>query len=190
MWIDMLSLSRTPNLGGAIPGRKMLGRLLEEVIEHPAEPQPLFLGFGGIQLATASYLRESVFQFKSILRKRRSTLYPVIANAHPFIVDEIREIANSLNDVFVVCTNPGDGSVANVEIVGQLDPKQKMTLDAVIELRVADASTLMKKFGTQEQTTRTTAWNNRLAALSSRGVLREFQSGRSKSYQPLFDEVM
>lgn len=189
MHIDIHSLSGTPNLGGAIPGRHMLGLLLGEVVEHPPEPQPLFLDFRGIELATASYLRESVFEIKSIMRQRRSTLYPVIANANEFVRDEIREIAISMNDVIVVCLRTADGDVSDVGIIGQLDPKQKMTFDAVKKLGAADATTLMEKYGDQEQTKRTTAWNNRLSSLASRGLLREFQNGRAKSYQPLFDEV-
>jgi hypothetical protein len=189
MRIDFFELSGTPNLGGAIPGRHMLGLLLNQVLVHPTEPQPVFLDFQRIDLATASYIRESVFGYKSIMRQRRSTLYPVIANANEFVRDEIKEIAISTNDAIAVCDLSSDGAVSGVEIIGQLDPKQKMTFEAVLQLRVADATTLMEKYGDQEQTKRTTAWNNRLSSLAARGLLREFQNGRAKSYQPLFDEV-
>lgn len=189
MILDLLDISGSSQLGGAIPGKHMLSRLLGKVVEHPINPQPVFLDFQGIEIATASYIRESVFEFKTMMRSRRSTLYPVIANASEIVLDEVREIARSMNDVIVTC-DLENMVVKNVQIVGQLDPKQKMTFDAVLKIKEADASMLMEQYGNQEQTTRTTAWNNRLSNLAMSGLLREFPRGRSKTYRPLFDEVM
>ena len=73
-------------------------------------------------------------------------------------------------------------------IVGELDPKQKLTFDLVRQLRETDAAELMRDHGESEKTTVQTAWNNRLASLANLGLVVEMSQGRSKRYRPLFAE--
>ena len=60
MRIGLRELEVSGVLAGARAGRRMLGRLLERVGNDPQEPELLFLDFDGVQVATASFLRESV----------------------------------------------------------------------------------------------------------------------------------
>ena len=60
-------------LSGALNGRSAFGRLLPFVVAEPNQPEPLFLDFGGIEVATASYLRESVLALRDVIRGRDST---------------------------------------------------------------------------------------------------------------------
>lgn len=188
MKIDIADLAETSHLAGALQGRKLFARLSDGRFEYPHEPTPLFLDFQGVEIATASYLRESVLKFKNHMRANRTTLYPILANASETVEEEVAVIAEATNDAFLTCELGGDERVTDVRLLGSLDPKQRMTFDAINEIGSADAPSLMKRFGAQEKTTRTTAWNNRLASLSTRGLIKEFSQGRAKRYEAMFGE--
>ncbi|MBY5903940.1 hypothetical protein HFO88_26860 [Rhizobium leguminosarum] len=188
MRISLMQISESPVLAGAVNGKIAFAGMIKNIPDAAVPPQALFLDFGGIDVATASYLRESVFALKTYLRSRSSSYYPVIANANADIWDELAVIANAKNDVMVTCTLLDDGATNNVELVGSLDPKQQMTFELVLKFDEVDANYLMEQFGEAEKTKSTTAWNNRLASLSARGIIREYTKGRSKYYRPLLME--
>lgn len=186
--IPLVQISDSVVLAGAVNGKVAFSDMIKSVPDATVTPQPLFLDFGGIDVATASYLRESVFALKSYLRTKNSSYYPVVANANEDIWDELSVIAHAKNDVIITCDLADDGTTTAVELVGNLDPKQQMTFDLVLKYDEVDANSLMVQFGEAEKTKSTTAWNNRLASLASRGIIREFTKGRSKYYRPLLME--
>lgn len=158
-------------------------------IPEPDDPEPLFIDFAKVEVATASFLRESMFALKSYMRTNGSKFYPVAANVNQAIKDELSVLADAKNDAIMTCHLDDTGHVADAELVGELDPKQQMTFSLVLKLNGADANSLMEKFGADEKMKNTTAWNNRLAGLVARGVVREFSNGRAKFYRPLFEEA-
>lgn len=187
MKIVITDLCETTILAGALNGQTAFTRLLQAANPEPREPEPLFLDFSGTEVATASFLREAVFVFKAHLRLQSSNFYPVVANIDDAIRDELDILADAKNDVLLVCDLGTDELVSEVAMVGRLDPKQEITFDLVQNLQEVNASGLMKRLGDKEKTTSVTAWNNRLAGLVSRGVIREFTRGRSKIYRPLLE---
>ena len=138
-------------------------------------------------MATASFLRESVLAFRDLVRGRRSTFYPVVANANDAVRDELVELMRARGDVLMACALDAHGGVTEVGLIGDLDPKQRMTFDIVREHGETDAGELMRTYGESEGLKHTTAWNNRLAALAARGLLMEVSQGRAKRYRPLFE---
>ena len=58
MEISMRTVGNGSVLAGAVNGKAALRRLLEMASAEPEKPEPLFLDFAGIDVATASYLRE------------------------------------------------------------------------------------------------------------------------------------
>src|SRR5882724_7589659 len=80
----------SPVLAGAINGRKALARLLDRTAREPTAPETVFLDFDGVEVATASFLRESVLAFRDAVRRRRSNLYPAIANANELVAEELQ----------------------------------------------------------------------------------------------------
>ncbi|MDR4308494.1 hypothetical protein IHQ68_17890 [Chelatococcus sambhunathii] len=166
-----------------------MSRLVEATTAEPANPEPVFLDFSSVQVATASYLRESVLAFRDLVRGRRSTFYPVIANANDDVRDELKELMRLRGDVLMVCTLGPAGDVNMARLIGDLDPKQRMTFDLVHEHGETDAGELMRAYGESEGLKHTTAWNNRLAALAARGLLMEVSQGRAKRYRPLFEDA-
>jgi hypothetical protein len=71
--------------------------------------------------------------------------------------------------------------MTGARILGEVDPKQRVALESVRLLGEADAATLQKRFA--DENVGVTAWNNRLAALSAKGILVATQRGRAKSYR-------
>jgi hypothetical protein len=88
-----------------------------------------------------------------------------------------------------VCKLNGRAKPVKSWLIGELDPKQKITFDLVHELGEADASKLMEAYGEQEGLKHTTAWNNRLATLAGRGLVIEIRQGRAKRYRPLLKKA-
>ena len=189
MRLNIAFLCDGPVLSGALNGKTAFATIVKTVSDEPLKPTPLFLDFKEVEIATASYIRESVFALKSYFRSVNSKFYPVVANANNFVYDEILLIANAKGDAILSCQIDINESVSEINLIGQLDPKQKLTFDLVNELRGVDANQLMAKYGASEQTKNPTAWNNRLASLVSKGLVREFTQGRSKYYRPLIEEV-
>jgi len=178
-------LTPGPALSGALRGQELLAKLLPEAAAEPPSPQPLFLDFNGIDSATASFLRESVLVFRDMVRSRRSTIYPVIANASELVQEDLKELVRSRGGVLLTCRLADDDSVSEPGMIGDLDPKQQLTFDLVRERGQTDAMELMREHGASELVG-ATAWNNRLSSLAALGLLiEEMSTGRTKRYRPL-----
>ncbi|MEY2395084.1 MAG: hypothetical protein QOF94_1429 [Acidobacteriaceae bacterium] len=186
MKISMQKIGNSSVLAGALNGRSALGRLLDMVAAEPAGAEPVFLDFAGVDVATASYLRESVSAFRNAIRGRDSQYYPVIANPNEAVRDELLELARARGDVFITCALADDGTVSGTGFVGDLEAKQLLTFKLVQERGETDAGELMREYGSRETMRHTTAWNNRLSALASLGLVVEMRQGRLKRYRPLF----
>lgn len=190
MNIDMKKVAGSSILAGASNGKNVLAKLLATTIREPLQPEPIFFDFLRVDVATASFLRESVLMFRNVVRSQRSNLYPVIANANSDICDELHELVDGQrSDVLVACSRNELGMVKDVKLIGELEPVQRRTFDLVRELGETDAGELMRAHGTTDRTTRTTAWNNRLASLAFLGLVVEVSEGRTKRYKPLFGDL-
>lgn len=188
IWMNELIDGEARVLAGALSGRRILAKLVDLTSNEPESPEPVFLDFGGIEVATASFLRESVLAYRDTVRRRRSNLYPVIANANDLVAEELKVLVATHGNVLMLCSLDDQGQPHRPRLVGELDPKQRMTFDLVRQRRETDAAELMREHGESERTTVQTAWNNRLAALASLGLVVEMSQGRAKRYRPLFAE--
>jgi hypothetical protein len=186
MRIGMKEVGKSPVLAGALNGRSALGRLLELVRSEPENPELIFLDFSGIEAATASYIRECVAGFRDVIRGRESLYYPVIANPNEAVRDELLELARGRGDVFMTCVLTKDGKIRRPALIGELEAKQQLTLKLVQDRGETDAGELMREHGKDEKVRHATAWNNRLSALASLGLVVEMRHGRLKRYRPLF----
>ena len=175
----------TSVLAGAQSGRRAFAKLIDATAQEPLEPEPFYLDFADVDIATASFLRESVLQFRDAVRRQRSKLYPVVANANAQVLEELVLLVQANNDAVMVCTLGQQGPPRKATVLGMLDPKQKLTFELVSRKGETDASELMRDHGADEAV-KQTAWNNRLAALANLGLIYEVSEGRAKRYRPLF----
>jgi len=187
MRIYMSKLGNAEVLAGAVNGRKVFEKLLERTEKEPAVPEPLFLDFAGVNVATASFLRETVLAYRDAVRRRRSNFYPVIANANQVVEEELKILVSTGGDVLMLCLLDENELPHEPRLLGKLDPKQRLTFDLVQKRGVTDAAELMREYGKGENIQKT-AWNNRLAALAGLGLVVELVEGRTKRYRPLFAE--
>ncbi len=183
MRIKLVDFAREDVLAGSDTGRQVQARLLGLASREPDTPQALFLDFESIEVATASFLREGILGFRDAVRLRGSKFYPVIANAGALVLDELSVLVRSLGQAAITCALTPAGMVKRVELVGELEPKQRITFDLVEARGETDAASLMRE---QSEQVGQTAWNNRLAALASMGLIVEMSQGRSKRYRKLF----
>lgn len=173
-------MSNQEVLGGSEEGKLLMSRLLVQLTE-PSLPEPLFLDFAGVLVATASFLREGILAYRHHLRARGSMLYPVIANAGVKVLDDLRLLLDARNDAIFACALSRRNVTSDVQLLGRLDDKQATALHLVSKLRDADTATLIKHGDVEA--VRATAWNNRLAALVQKGLIMETVHGRAKRFR-------
>jgi hypothetical protein len=186
--VNMAEVGGGAILSGAASGRNALASLLTATAVEPALPTPVFLNFAWVDVATASFLRESILTFRDFVRGRRSNFYPVVANPNADVRDEFEELVCIRGDVLMACMLDDSGNVIDATPIGQLEPKQQLTFDLVRRHGETDAGELMRKYAKSEKV-HTTAWNNRLAGLAARGLVIEVSQGRAKRYKALFEKV-
>jgi len=177
-------IANTNVLAGATNGKLALGELIARLPKAEI-PKVIILDFSGVEVATGSFLREAVLAFRDYCRINRSNLYPVVANLSCEVAEELEFVLNDLGQALVICAYT-DSLLNKGRIIGILDEKQRIALNAVSEFGQADAGQLQKKYNEHENIS-ITGWNNRLAALSLKGILMEFKSGRSKVYRPIVE---
>jgi hypothetical protein len=185
--ISIKDLTGRQVLAGTLNGRKVFAKLLDQIGGDTTEPELVFLDFDGVQVATASFLRETVFSFRDNVRRSRSNFYPVVANANEAVKEELNILAKSDSDVLMLCSLDNSNRPRNPHLAGELDPKQRLTFNLVCSCRETDAAQLMREHGKEEKV-KQTAWNNRLAALANLGLICELNQGRTKRYRTLFAE--
>jgi hypothetical protein len=182
MRMNIAELAGGEILAGSLNGRKALVELLSHTAE-PAEPEACFLDFQDVTVATASFLRDSVLEFRRAVRGKRSTLYPVVANATDEILDDLALVLRFRNDAMLACDLTPSNKTSNVRVIGLLEAVQRETFNLVAKHGEVDA-----RFLTHDRKSALvapTAWSNRLAALVAKGLIIERSRGRSKSYKPV-----
>lgn len=171
-------------LSGAIPGRKLLSVLIAATPAVLA-PTPAFLDFASIEVATASFLREAVIGFRDYARQSLPNIYPAVANPTSAVAEELDFFVRARGDVLWACQLDAEDAVVGARLIGDLDPAQRSTFDAAVSLGAITAPELAARYA--DQRIGATAWNNRLSALATKGLLVERKQGKSKSFSPLLE---
>jgi len=177
-------------LAGSENGKQALVKLITTV-QRPSSVEPLFLDFSGIHSATGSFLRESVLGFRDYCRSQIPDLYPVVANASESVLEDLQIMLENKKDLLLTCTLDGKGKTTDVQLIGVVDNIQKETIAAVNSAGEADAVRLAEQEASaskdRTKEVQATKWNNRLAALASKGILVETRHGRAKRYRSILE---
>ncbi|MDX1170674.1 DUF4325 domain-containing protein [Sinorhizobium medicae] len=171
-------------LTGSLAGRKVLSDLIAAA-QPGASGKIVFLDFTGVEVATSSFLRECVIGFRDFARTSQANLYPVVANAGPSVIEELDFFARQRGDVFWTCIRDLGGTLADVKLVGELEPVLHATFEHVKRLGEATAPQLAAL--SEDEGIKPTAWNNRLASLAAKGLVVERRVGKTKNFAPLLE---
>ncbi len=173
-------------LSGGTAGRKLLTALIAAIL--PSDRQMVvFLDFDGIEVATASFLREGVIGFRDYARRSLQNVYPIAANLAPAVLEELEFFVRARGDALWSCDIDADGVVSAARVIGDLDPAERMTFEAVMKLGPVTAPELAAQF--LDQKIGPTAWNNRLSGLAAKGLVIEQKQGKSKSFSSVLEAV-
>jgi hypothetical protein len=182
--LPMLQPGDEPVLAGRLSGKRAflsaLGRL--PVI---AEPTLILLDFAGVDLATSSFLSESVLPLRDHLGVRGQPGYVVAANLNDVVREEIEEMLRRSGDALITCTNTA-GGIRDVQLCGKLEDKLRETLGLVSSKGETTAAALQKECRDTDPVG-PTAWNNRLATLAAKRLVVEVLQGRTKKYRPVLE---
>lgn len=170
-------------LAGAGLGTAVFGTL---VTSRPTQAQPTvqFLDFQGVDVATASFLREAILAYRDHCRAAFPAIYPVLANLAETVEEELANLLVQRSDAMACCHLSDSSHASRARVIGTLESKQAEALRLVIDAGAVDAPTLArgekgaKKVGP-------TAWNNRLAALAKKSLVLSAPEGRSVVFRPV-----
>lgn len=182
MLIPIAELTGQAILAGAGPGRVLLSQLTSI---SPSAGDVIYLDFRDVEVATASFLREGVVAYRDFIRSRYPSRSVVVANASERVLEELEFFLSHRRDAMWAC-NLEDGRHTTARVIGELDDTQWRTLKSVSELGTASAPELAV-LHQGESTIGTTAWNNRLQSLASKGLLLEGRVGKSKHFRPVLE---
>ena len=182
--INIFELAGISVLSGATRGQQFLSKLISTA-RRAGQPEPLFLDFAGIDLMTSSFFRAGLLPFRNYCVEKLG-LYPVLANISEDTLDEIDLVLAPIRDAVILCRLNAKERVSEARIFGILDEKQRLTFEAVVEAKEADAGILKHRFRKSDEIG-ITGWNNRLAALVAKGLLIETPKGRGKVYRPVLE---
>lgn len=171
-------------LSGSLLGRKVFADFIAQA--PPVEnPTVVFLDFEGVEVATSSFLRESVLAFRDTCSQSLVNLYPVVANANESVLEELQFYLRERSDAIWCCQVDEDGMISNPKIIGwsKLEDGQRQTLEYVKQLKRASAPMLFK----ENDAVQATGWNNRLSALAAKRLLIERREGKSKVFSTVLE---
>ncbi len=174
-----------PILSGVRAGRHAFAQMAAKATP-PVSEETAYLDFSGIEVATGSFLRESVMAFRDYARSTLPYLYPVVANPSEAVTEELVFLLKHRKDVLWSCRLSADGDVTEGTVLGELDTGHRIAFDLVSRLRTASAPDLAAQ---GDASIGPTAWNNRLAFLASRGLLMERRAGKSKMFTPVLEII-
>ena len=169
-----------PILAGRLDGKRVFARVIEDV-PPIKQPSILMLDFASVELATSSFLGETVLPLRDHLRARRPPIYLVVANLNEKVQEELDELLHRIGDALLSCQFAPGADPRNVQLLGILKPELLETWELV---RLMGETTAVELFSSaKSDRIGPTAWNNRLTALASKGLVVEFPQGRLKKYR-------
>jgi hypothetical protein len=171
-------------LQGRLHGRRDFARLCE-LMSAASPGEVVYLDFAGVDLVTGSWVHAALVPLIRWAADERNDLFPVIFNARSEWLDDLALVAEFAHQCYLVA----EGQPASrARLVGSLDPGQRTTLEALLELDEATGAELERQ--RPGDGIKATAWNNRLRDLYEKRLLRRVRHGREQRYSPVVQEVM
>jgi hypothetical protein len=185
MVITLATVLGTTQLQGDTLGRKHYARLCE-LLSDLGSGEIVMLDFKGVNVVTGSWINATLVPLYRRAAEVDIDLFPILCNADADWLDDLTLLAKWTNQCYLVakqCKLP----VKRAMLIGSLDPAQRSTLDAVIEVGEVTGAELERQKPAEQ--IRATAWNNRLKDLHERRLLRRIKRGRQQVYSPVVEVI-
>jgi hypothetical protein len=174
-----------PHLQGKLPGKRHFARLCD-VLSGTPSGTVVNLDFKGVEVVTASWVNALFTPFFQWAGSDEIDLFPVIANlAVREWVDEFALVADWTHRCFLI--GSGVCPLKRARAVGPLDPGQRTTLTAVLQLGPTTGAELERRW--EADAVRATAWNNRLRDLHDKRLVHKERRGREQVYTAVLQEI-
>jgi len=184
MIVKLHDVAGGEQLSGATNGLRAM-TLIAQSLPLNLDGSLLILDFSGIEIATGSFLRSLIFSLRDFCLEHRRGVALVLANLNEAVQEELTDRLRSMREAIVTCKLSPTGDVTSARVVGILEERQAETLAAVMRAGETDAPTLAGN--DHESDASANKWNNRLAALVAKGILKERRSGRVKRYSAVLE---
>ena len=171
--VVLRNVGQTSTLAGAAAGRAAAATL--RTITRTMSSLWV-LDFAGIELITASAFREAILSTVRWAADDGGAC--LLANVNEVTCEEGLIAAAQAGSVLLFC-KLDDSTITDVVARGPLDAKLETAFGLVLRLGEAHAKAVSDASG---EDTVTTAWNNRLVALTRMGLLTERKVGKTKYY--------
>jgi hypothetical protein len=163
---------------GVAKARKLLARLIIWSADNNPK-DTVVLDFRGVEVASASFLREAVLAFRDYVRVYQPDAFPVVGNLSDAIREEFDVLLRQRGEAMLGCVIDATGAVIKVEVLGELEPGLDTTL---AEVRQHGQLTLGDLRKTNEDVKAST-WSNRLASLVRQGFVIPDQDANRRVYR-------
>jgi hypothetical protein len=174
------------HLQGKLPGKQHFAKLCG-VLSNVPPGTTVYLDFEKVVVLTGSWVNALFVPFFQWASGEQNDLFPVICNlADKTWIDEFALVADWSHRCFLVADGPPPSKRARA--VGPLDPGQKATFAAVLELGPVTGAELERQWKTE--TIKATAWNNRLRDLYDKRLIRRERRGREQVYSSVLKEIV
>lgn len=184
MIVKLVEVTGTESVSGETNGLTAMLTVARSIPQDSKEPR-VFVDFSGIGIATGSFLRAFTIGLRDFCNEHRPGVSVILANVNDTVREELVDRLRVMREAVVTCKLSAKGSVSAPQVVGVLEEKQMETLRAVNERGEVDAPMLAAR--DSESDASANKWNNRLALLASKGILKERREGRIKRYSPVLE---
>jgi hypothetical protein len=186
MRLSISDIHQDTTLATAAAGQAAFGEILKRIsLALSPKDEYVFLDFSGATLATGSFLRALLLPLRDHCRRELKVAL-IVSNPNALVTEELHALLHALHDAIVVCKLGSDDTPRNPMVIGHLDETQRVTLNAVADAVETDAPSLAELY-TSTNSIGPTGWNNRLVALSLKGLLTERRSGKTKRYRTVLE---
>jgi hypothetical protein len=174
-----------PRLQGEPNGRRHFGRMCE-ALSGATAGEVILLDFQEVLLVTASWISAMIVPLFRWASGDQIDLFFVFRDARDAEwLDDLKLVAQYNHQCYLVVG--GESPPRRAKLVGDLDPGQRTTLEAVLEVGEVTGAELERRRPGEK--IRATAWNNRLKDLHEKRLLRRQRRGREQVYAPVVKEI-
>jgi hypothetical protein len=175
-------------------GTRLLGRLqgkhdyaivCKELATVPTG-ETILLDFSSVSMLSGSWANTMLVPLYRWVVDNQIDLFPVLTNISLDCQDDLHLVAEWNHQCYLHAKGKS-GKPSKAVLIGTLDPGQISTLKAVLEHGEVTGAQLERL--RPRDSTKATAWNNRLKDLYLKRLLRRRKQGRELFYYPVVKEI-